>query len=72
MHPVYTTKLDLHIKKINIGMLKIGGSYIDTFRIVIANRLHKKKLEKVKFFLRVFLWANNSLKISLKIFFFHF
>lgn len=72
MHPVYNTKLDLYIKKINVSMLKIGGSYIDTFKIVIANRLLKKKLEKLKFFLIVFLLANISLEISLKIFFFHF
>ena len=37
MHPAYTMKLGFCIRKIDIGVQKINGSYLDTFGIVIAD-----------------------------------
>ena len=50
IHPFYTTKLGFHARKTNIGIQKIDGSYLDIFRIVIADCLVKNKLEKIQFF----------------------
>ena len=37
MHPAYATKLDLRIKKIDVGTQKIDGSHLDNFEMVIAD-----------------------------------
>ena len=47
MHPIYTTKLGLCTRKIDVGIQKIDGSYLDTFEIVVADCLVKNKLERV-------------------------
>ena len=44
VHSTYVTKLGLHAKKIDVGEQKIDGSYLNTFKIVIANYLVKNKL----------------------------
>ena len=47
MHSVYITKLGFRARKIDFGIQKIDGCYLDTFEIVIADCLVKDKLEKV-------------------------
>ena len=47
MYPTYTTKLDLHARKIDVGAQKINGFYLDTFGMVIANCSVKDKLGRV-------------------------
>ena len=37
IYPVYITKLGYHNEKVNIGVHKIDGSYVDIFGIVIAD-----------------------------------
>ena len=43
IHPVYATKLGFHTRKIDVGVQKIDGSYLDAFRIVIADCSVKNK-----------------------------
>ncbi len=50
MHPSYTKKLSMHIKKSDIGTHKINRSYLDTLSIVIAGFSFKDKLRGVWFF----------------------
>ena len=47
MQLTHTIKLGLRIKKINIGVQKIDGSYLNIFRMVIVNYSIKNKLERV-------------------------
>ena len=69
IYPTYAIKLGFYARKIDIDMQKIDGSHLDIFRIVIADYLVKKKLEKVRFFQEVFILANISLEVVLGIFF---
>ena len=50
IYSAYTTKLDLYIRKINVGTQKISRSHLDIFRIVMVDCSVKKKLERVQFF----------------------
>ena len=50
MHPAYATKLGLRARKIDVSAQKIDGSYLDTFRMVIADCSVKDKLGRVRFF----------------------
>ena len=50
MHPAYATKLGLCARKIDIGAQKIDKSYLDTFRMIIADCSAKDKLGRVRFF----------------------
>lgn len=43
IHPAYTIKLSLGTKKVNINEQKIDQSYLNTFRIVIADCMVKNK-----------------------------
>ena len=47
MQLTHTIKLGLRIKKINIGVQKIDGSYLNIFKMVIVNYSIKNKLERV-------------------------
>ena len=72
IHPTYTTKLGLHARKIDVGLQKIDEFYLDTFKIMIANRSVKNKLEKIQFFQKAFLLANISLEVVLEMLFLTF
>ena len=65
MHSAYTTKLGLRARKIDVGAQKIDGSHLDTFGIVIADCSVKNKLERVRFFQKIFLLANIGLEVVL-------
>ena len=47
MHPDYTMKLGLRARKIDVGVQKIDGFYLDSFGIVIADCSVKDKLERI-------------------------
>lgn len=47
MHPTYITKLGFCARKINVGIQKIDGSHLDTFKLVIVDCSAKNKLERV-------------------------
>ena len=63
MYPTYSTKLGFCTRKIIVGIPKIDGSYLDIFKMIIADYLVKNKLEWVRFFYGTFLLANISLEI---------
>ena len=67
MQPAYATKLGLCTRKIDLGIQKIDGFYLDSFEIVIADCLVNNKLERVRFFQETFLLANISLEMDLRI-----
>ena len=65
MNLAYATKLGLCTRKINVGVQKINRSYLDIFRIVIADCSVKDKLGRVRFFQETFLLANIGLEVVL-------
>ena len=72
MHPAYTTKLGLRAKKIDVGVQKIDGSYLDTFEMVIADCSVKDKLRRVRFFQETLLLANIGLEVVVEMLFLTF
>ena len=62
-------KLDLYAEEIDISAYKIDGFYLDSFEIDIADCLIKIKLRKVQNFEKIFLLAQISLKIVVKMLF---
>ena len=72
MLPAYITKLGLRIRKIGVSAQKINRSHLDTFEIVIVDCLVKNKFERIRFFQKIFLLANISLEIVLKMLFLTF
>ena len=69
MYPAYATKLGFLDRNINIGAQKINGSYLDTFRMVIADFSVKDKLGRVRFLQETLLLANIGLEMVLGMFF---
>lgn len=72
IHAAYTIKLDLFIRKMDLGIQKINKSHLDSFKMVIAAYSVKDKLERVQFFLKPFLLADICLEVVLGIFFLTF
>ena len=71
-HLAYITKLGLCTRKIDIGAHKIDGSYLDTFRMVIADYSVKNKLRRFQFYQKTFLLAIIGLEVVLGILFLTF
>ena len=69
MHLAYATKLRLCARKIEVGVQKIDGFYLDILEIVIVDFTVKNKLRTVWFFQETFLLANIGLEMVLGIFF---
>ena len=69
MYPIYTINLGLCARKIDVGIQKIDRYHLNIFGIVIINCSVKDKLKKIRFFYEVFLLANISLKVVLRILF---
>lgn len=63
----YIAKLGLVIQKTNVGAQKIDGSALKTYGMVIVGFSVQNRLEKVLFFEEVFLLANTSIKVVLRI-----
>ena len=65
IHPIYITKLGFCTRKIDIGIEKIDGSYLNTFGIVLADYSVKNKLGKMLFFNETFLLVSIGLDVVL-------
>lgn len=65
----FAKKLSIYIWQTKISTQKINISNIKIFRIVIASFLIEYKRRKSQFFEKIFLLANISINIVLKIFF---
>lgn len=63
MYLTYVRRLSPYTKKINIGIQKISKSNLNTFEIIIADCLVKKKLEKVRFISKTFLLVNIKIEV---------
>ena len=63
----YASKLDLKVRFINIGVQKIDGSTLETFKIVLVSFQVKDILGKARFFQKTFLLADLSIKVVLEI-----
>ena len=50
INPAFAWKLDLHIRKTNVGDHKIDGSALETFEMVIADFQMEDKGGKPRFF----------------------
>ena len=50
MSPTFVQKLDLHIRKTNVGAQKIDGSALKTFKMVIADFQVEDKSGRARFF----------------------
>lgn len=69
MTPTYVAKLDLVIRKTNIGAQKINSLPLVTYEMVLAGSSVQNKLRKVQFFEEPFLLADTSIKVVLEILF---
>lgn len=70
MHPAYAKKLGLVIRKTDVGVQKIDGTTLETFDMVIAAFSVHDRAEKVLFFEEIFLLADISMDVALRIPFF--
>ena len=65
MSSAYAKKLGPKTWKINVGVQKIDGSTLETFRIVIADFQVEDKGDRPKFFQKTFLVANIKFEVVL-------
>ena len=65
VHPAFAKELGLPIKLTDVGVQKIDGTTLDTYKIVVAVFSMKNKAHWIKFFKEIFLVANVSLKVVL-------
>ena len=64
--PVYAKPLGLQVWKTDVGAQKIDGSLLRTFGIVIIGFQVEDKLNTARFFQELFLLAEISMKVVLK------
>lgn len=50
MHPAYAKKLDLNIRKTDVGAQKIDNTILEIFKMIIAAFLVHDKARKIYFF----------------------
>ena len=60
---IFAKKLGFFIRRINIGVQKIDGTMLDTYKIVVAALLVTNKANEIRFFKETFLVANVSLEV---------
>ena len=65
MTPTYIAKLDLKVRKTNIGAQKIDGSTFETFGMVLAGFQIEDKLGRARFFQETFLLADINTEVVL-------
>ena len=68
----FTKQLCLSIRPTDVGAQKFAGTILDTYEIVVAAFLVMDKTNQVRFFEKIFLVANVSPKVVLRIFFLNF
>ena len=66
MNPTFAQKLGFYIWKINVGVQKIDGSNLETFRIVIADLKIEDKASRSRFFQEIFLVADTKFEAILR------
>ena len=66
MIPGYVSKLGLKVRPTNVGAQKIDGFILETFEMVLASFQVKDMLERAWFFQEIFLLADFSIKIVLR------
>ena len=62
----YASKLDLKVYPTNGGAQKINDSNLEMFEIVLASFQVEDKLKKARFFQELFLLADFSIKVVLR------
>ena len=65
INPAFARKLDLHIRKTNVGAQKIDGSALKTFKMVIADFQVEDKGGRPRFFQKTFLVADTKFEVIL-------
>ena len=65
MAPAYAKKLDLRVRKTDVGTQKIDGSTLETYGMVIAGFQVQDKFGKARFFQETFLVADTSVEVVL-------
>ena len=63
IHPTFTKQLGLSIRPTDVGVYKIDGTTLDTYRMVVAAFAVEDKANQVRFFEKTFLVANVSPKV---------
>ena len=69
INPDYTWKLELKIRKTNVGAQKIDSFALETLEMVIADFQIEDKASKPKFFQKTFLVADTKFEVILEMFF---
>ena len=69
IHPTFAWKLELLIKRTDVGAQKIDSTMLDTFGMVVAAFSVMDKANRVRFFEKTFLVANISPEVVLGILF---
>ena len=63
MTPTYASRLGLWARHTNVGLQKIDGSTLRTFRMVLADFQVEDKLRKARFFQETFLLADINVEV---------
>ena len=69
IYPTFAKELGFFIKPIDIGTQKIDSTTLNTYKIVVTAFLMTDKPNQIRFLKKIFLVANVSLKVVLKMFF---
>lgn len=69
MNSNYIWKLGLKIWKTNVWVQKIDNSILKIFEIIIVDFQIEDKVDRSRFFQKIFLVANTKFKVILQIFF---
>ena len=70
MTPRYASKLGLKVRPTDVGAQKIDGSTLKTFGMVLASFQVEDTLRRAQFFQEIFLMADLSIKVVLRMPFF--
>ena len=65
MNPDYARKLELKIRRTNIGAQKIDGSALKIFGMIIADFQVEDKASRPRFFQKTFLVADTKFEVIL-------
>ena len=66
MTPEYTLKLTLKVCRTDVRAQKINGSTFETFEMVLASFQVEDKLERARFFQKMFLLGDLSVEVILR------
>ena len=66
MHPVFAERLGLIVQTTNVGTKKIDGTILETYGMIVTVFSVTDQADRVRFFEKIFLIANVSLDVVLK------